>query len=286
MTQTVLPSFSLRDLLCLIKWRIALLATLSAFAGYRVASPEPFHLLPFFGVFFLAAAAGSGNQIQEIQRDRLFSRTKDRPLAAGRMHRVTAMVFSLLSLFAGILLLLPEGPVPLVLGLFCIVIYNGVYTPLKPHTGFALVIGLFCGMLPPLMGAAMACGTAFVKSAFAIAVLIGVWQVPHTWSIFLFHEKEYRKSPYPTPFATFSEPFFPFVTCIWTAAYACILLTLPLFGNRLSPLHAWLLAGISLATLLGTGTMAQTGKTCRLAPLIRFSLAAALCVITFLPAPP
>ena len=86
------------------------------------------------------------NQLLEIRRDALMRRTCGRPLPAGQVSRLQAMLFAVVASAAGVGILLElVNPLTALLGLANIVIYSLVYTPLKPRTSLCTLVGAVCG---------------------------------------------------------------------------------------------------------------------------------------------
>jgi len=80
---------------------------------------------------------------------------------------------------AGFLLLwVGANPLTATLGLANVLLYAGVYTPLKRHSVACTWAGALVGAIPPLMGYAACCGT-LDAGAFVLAGLLYAWQFPH-----------------------------------------------------------------------------------------------------------
>ncbi len=127
----------------------------SALAGYIIYkhSLDLRAFSVFLGVLFLAGAATALNQYQERVLDALMTRTLDRPLPSKQMTPQSAVIIAiLLGLTGSAVLYFLTTPITAVLGLFNIVWYNAVYTPLKRRTSFVVLIGAVTGAIPPIMG--------------------------------------------------------------------------------------------------------------------------------------
>lgn len=71
---------------------------------------------------------------------------------------------------------------PWILGVFALFCYNGLYTPLKKKTLFAVWPGVICGMLAPAIGwtaVPQALGHGTRIQLFGVMLVMGIWQVPH-----------------------------------------------------------------------------------------------------------
>jgi len=85
-----------------------------------------------------------------------------------------------------------------IIGLFTIVWYNGVYTYSKRISAFAVVPGAVTGALPPLMGWIAAGGGVWDKPIIFLEFLFFAGQIPHFWLLILKYGEEYRKAGIPS----------------------------------------------------------------------------------------
>jgi protoheme IX farnesyltransferase len=187
----------LRDWWQMAKPRLNLLVLMTALAGYALASgsgPRA-SLAPFaLGVWLLAASAAMLNMWMEREGDALMERTRDRPLAAGRLKpRAVLWVGLAVSLAALLLLAQSAGMACAGLGLATWASYLLVYTPLKRVTPLALLVGAVPGALPPVMGW-MAGGGSLDSGALALFCFLFLWQIPHFLSIAALYGEDYRKA--------------------------------------------------------------------------------------------
>lgn len=172
----------------LTKFRLTGFITLSALFGYILAAPAPVSgislLVTGAGVWLLAAGAAVLNHIQDRHYDRWFARTRHRSLVQNRVPVRTAgwaasgLVTSGLVLLAGGL----DTHLPWILGILSLVCYNGLYTPLKKKTFFAVWPGVVCGMLPPAIGWTAVPPDVCQSSGLhlvGVMLVMGIWQVPH-----------------------------------------------------------------------------------------------------------
>ena len=82
------------------------------------------------------------------------------------------------------------------LGALSVVLYAGVYTPLKRITPFSVFVGAFPGAIPTLIGA-VAATEDFGKITYFAWILFAVqfmWQFPHFWAIAWVSHDDYRKA--------------------------------------------------------------------------------------------
>jgi heme o synthase len=208
-------------------------------------------LLIALGVLLLTSGASAFNQVQERHSDGEMARTRQRPVAAGRMTPKVATCIALLLVAVGLFLLFqPDNRYPLVLGLLGLICYNGLYTPLKRRTVFALLPGALCGAIPPIIGWSAAGGAIGDFRILLIAGLFFIWQIPHFWILAGRHRQDYQRAQLPTLFERFSQGQLTRILSMWAVALAVASLTLPACGLLTPPLSilwlglaAWLLAG-------------------------------------------
>ena len=216
--------------LTLGKFGIALPVALTCFLGYFMARPvfELNALYSFAGVFFLAMASGSINQIQERHTDALMERTARRPLPSGKITLNQAVLAAVVLVLAGTALLVLTGRLlaPL-LGIFTLLWYNGVYTPLKRITAFAVLPGALIGALPPLIGWSAAGGDPLNMEILVVAFILFVGQMPHYWLLMIKVGHEFHKAGLPVITSLLETRQIRNLTFIWTAATGVCVLMLP-----------------------------------------------------------
>ena len=142
--------------------------------------------------FLVTAAAGAINQIIEKDTDKLMSRTKDRPLAAGRMSVTEALCSAGIMAVLGIgLLTFYFNPLSGALGALSLLSYAFIYTPFKRISSASVIVGAFPGAMPLLIGWTAYTGTIGLEAL----VLFGIqflWQLPHFWAIAWLADEDYR----------------------------------------------------------------------------------------------
>jgi protoheme IX farnesyltransferase len=221
-------------LLELTKVRISLFATLSTSAGFILAhqglSKEM--ALPVLGVFFLASGSCALNQYQEREQDQWMERTQGRPIPSKKLSPSAALKISIgLLLLGSILLYVGAHGSALGLGLFAVLWYNGVYTPLKRKSAFAVVPGALVGAIPPAIGWISGKGSfSLDPPILAISFFFFIWQVPHFWLLLLNFGSDYEKAGLPSLTRIFSPAQLNRVTFIWILATAVTCMMIPLFG--------------------------------------------------------
>ncbi len=200
------------DLSKLIKFRLTFLVVFSASITFLIGSRMQVArgeipgidwgnwLILVVGGFLVTGAANCFNEIIEKDLDKLMTRTKDRPMPAGRMTTGQGLVMGLIMGMFGTWLL---GKLNLETGLisvFSILLYAFAYTPLKRKSPIAVFVGAIPGALPPLIGylAAMGHVKHFLPIDYEIAGILFlvqfVWQFPHFWAIAWVLDDDYKKA--------------------------------------------------------------------------------------------
>ena len=117
----------------------------------------------------MAMAASALNEVQERDLDARMERTRLRPIPRGAVSPRAAVLFaSALGTLGFLLLRMASDFRPALLGLLAWGWYNGLYTPLKRFSAFAVVPGAVIGALPPAMGWTAAGGDLGVPAMVAL----------------------------------------------------------------------------------------------------------------------
>jgi protoheme IX farnesyltransferase len=231
-------------LLHLGKIKISLLATLSTTTGYLLATGKitiPM-LVPSAAVFLLACGSCALNQYQEREIDQWMERTKSRPIPSGRLNPETALWISIGLIVSGALILFfGAGDLALALGLFAVLWYNLIYTPLKQKTAFAAVPGALVGAIPPALGWVAGGGRILDPRIGGLALFFFIWQIPHFWLLLLDSSKDYENAGLPSITKIFSTEQIKRIIFIWLASTGVSSLIIPLFGFPSSFFFSFLL---------------------------------------------
>jgi protoheme IX farnesyltransferase len=223
----------MKVLLELTKFRITILTTISGILGYLLQSGYVSFeiIMVVMGILLLASGASALNQVQESKYDKLMKRTGNRPIPAGKLSRKQALVISLtLMLFGEILLLQLPGITPALLGIFSVFWYNGIYTPLKRYTPFAVIPGALIGSIPPAIGWTAAGGSLLEPEIILIMVYFFIWQIPHFWLLLLIFNTQYEDAGYPSLLKIFRKEQLARITFVWAFATVVIALLIPFYG--------------------------------------------------------
>ena len=185
------------DVAELVKARLTLLVLLTTAVGFYLGSETPVDFYALFHVVFGTAAAAAGaaalNQWWERRADALMHRTRTRPIPAGRMPPLEALVLgTALSIFGIVYLALACNPLSATLTAITVAIYIFAYTPLKRASTANTAVGAIPGAIPPMIGWAAARGD-LGPGAWSLFAIVFLWQMPHFFAIAWMCREDYAR---------------------------------------------------------------------------------------------
>jgi protoheme IX farnesyltransferase len=191
----------LNDYLILTKVRITALVLVTTAAGFLLASSarvDPALLAwTLLGTGLAASGAAALNQFLERDADARMRRTAGRPIPAGRMTPSRGLAVGIGLSVAGVaVLVLFVNVLTGLLALATVLLYVGVYTPLKRMTPLNTIIGAIPGAIPPVMGWTAVTGEAGLPAWVLFAILF-LWQLPHFLAIAWIFRDDYRLGGFP-----------------------------------------------------------------------------------------
>src|SRR3979490_3195554 len=153
----------MRDYIELTKPRITWLILMSTAVGYFFGHHGAWSFWPILhtilGTALIASGTAALNQWYEREADRKMRRTAGRPIPSGRLSADRALIFGILLSMAGFAeLAFGLNWLSAFLGLFTLLSYLFLYTPLKQRTPLSTLVGAFPGAVPPIIGYAAARG--------------------------------------------------------------------------------------------------------------------------------
>jgi heme o synthase len=188
---------TLRSFIVLAKPEITLMVMISAAVASLMASDSLRIIVlvhTVVGIGLLAAGASGLNQFFERELDGRMRRTARRPLPAGELSPRQALVFGVAVSFAGMLyVFLLLNALTALLGLFTLISYLFIYTPLKTKTSLCTFVGAFPGAAPVLMGWSATTNNLTLEAAALYAILF-LWQFPHFFAIGLLYREDYARA--------------------------------------------------------------------------------------------
>jgi heme o synthase len=215
------------------KIRITFAVMLTTIAGYILAKHQIDSgiILPTLGLFILACGSAALNHYQDKDKDALMRRTSNRPIPSGRIRAGWVASIAIIEISAGTYIVyVGSNFLAAQLGLVALIWYNGIYTPLKRKTAFAVIPGSVIGALPPMVGWVAAGGSLADPKLMMLAFFFFIWQVPHFWLLMLKFGKEYETAGYPSITSIISIDQIKRGTFMWTVATAIAALMIVVSG--------------------------------------------------------
>ena len=184
------------------------------------------------GMALTSGGASAINHALEPDLDIRMERTKERPVAAGRVAPRPAIVFGIVLTVLGVVVLtfLTGHPLAAVMALVGNLFYVLIYTMwLKRRTPQNIVIGGAAGAMPPLVGWAAVTGEIGWPALIMFGVIF-LWTPPHFWALAIVKFDDYADA---------GVPMLPNVAGIRPATVQMIAYTVLLLLFSLLPLPLW-----------------------------------------------
>ncbi|MBM6592665.1 heme o synthase [Microvirga pudoricolor] len=189
------------DYFALLKPRVMFLVVFTALVGMVVVHPDVHPVVAFASLLMIAIGGGASgclNMWWDADIDAVMTRTRKRPIPAGKIAPGEALAFGLF-LSAGSVIMLGLVSNWLAAGLlaFTIVFYAVIYSMwLKRSTPQNIVIGGAAGALPPIVAQAAVAGHVGWESIILFAIIF-MWTPPHFWALALVKSGDYARAGIP-----------------------------------------------------------------------------------------
>ena len=177
------------------------LVVFTGLVGYIAAPGQGDFVLGFAAILSIAVAAGASGALNmwfDSDIDAVMSRTRMRPIPAGRVPREEALMLGLtLSVLSVVTMQLAANTLAAALLAFTIFFYAVVYTMwLKRSTPQNIVIGGLAGALPPAIAWAAKAGSLSIDPLLMVAIIF-FWTPPHFWALSLLQKDDYAAARVP-----------------------------------------------------------------------------------------
>ena len=178
-----------------------MLVLMTTAAGLYLAAPDGVAwavlLHTLVGTALVAGGAAALNQVWERDTDALMRRTRNRPVASGRLGVGEALAFGVAISTIGLLELgIGVNALSAAVAALTLVSYVLLYTPLKRHTSLAMVVGAVPGALPPVIGWAAAANDITLPAVVLFGIMF-FWQMPHFLAIAWLYRDDYAAASIP-----------------------------------------------------------------------------------------
>ena len=184
------------QILILIKYRLSLSVVLSSVCSYLIAF-DIFSLITFsllvIGGFFVVGASNGFNQVIEKRRDALMIRTSSRPIPSGEMTVNKALIICVTLGILGLSMLYLINFRTALFGLVSMIIYLGLYTPLKTLTPLSVFFGAIPGAIPFMLGWVAVTNRFSIETGILFMIQF-FWQFPHFWAIGWMSHDDYKNA--------------------------------------------------------------------------------------------
>jgi heme o synthase len=230
------------DLVSLTKPRIISLLLVTTVAPMFITPaglPSP--VLVFWvvvGGYLMAGGANAINMWFDRDIDTRMSRTKLRPIPAGRISPAAGLTFGLgLATLAFTVFWFQVNPLSAWLALGGLLFYVFVYTVwLKRSSPQNIVIGGAAGAFPPLVGWAAVTGGLDLAAVYLFAIIF-YWTPPHFWALALVKQADYARAGIPMMPVVRGEARTKYEMLVYTLILLP-LTVLPFFFGALGPFYA------------------------------------------------
>lgn len=238
----------------LIKINILISSLLSFTVSFALSKSAgiftPLFAYAFLGIMFSAAGAAALNHTQEKKYDAKMERTKNRPIASNKLSTKAGYIFSISLIILGSLFLLKTNALTFTLNCLTILIYNGIYTPLKRISIINTYIGTIPGALPALCGWAASTGQINTLNAWFVFLLVLCWQCPHFFTINWIYKHDYHKAGFKMIASVTNKQYFLGTQCIFFSILLIIISLIPSITGLLPFSYAVFATSLGLLFLL------------------------------------
>ncbi len=190
-----------KDYFQLIKFTLSFMVVFSTVVSFLIGYSEQEYiygqnkiisvLLLFVAGMLITGSANAINQVLEKNSDALMMRTAKRPVASGRMSVNEATAFAVIAGALGVFIMWKcFNFQSAMLGLFSLLMYGFIYTPLKKINSISVLVGAIPGALPCLIGW-VAATNSFSTGGWILFGIQFLWQFPHFWAIAWLAHKDY-----------------------------------------------------------------------------------------------
>jgi protoheme IX farnesyltransferase len=154
-------------------------------------------LATLMGLTLIIASACVFNNYINRQVDKQMERTKNRPLVTGLISGRNAIAFAIgLGILGNLILFLYTNILTVIVAGLGFFVYVVIYSVWKCRTIYGTAIGSIAGATPPVIGYC-AVSNHFDLGALILFTIMILWQMPHFFSIAMYHFDDYAAADIP-----------------------------------------------------------------------------------------
>lgn len=221
----------------LTKFGITSFVLFTASAGFFLSHPleTDLNVNKWFqmaiALYFFSAGIFSLNQYQEHLLDKKMDRTKNRPIPAGKILPLPALILSWTLIIVGLWFGYKIHITFFILEVFTLVFYNFIYTLFwKPQMPFAAIPGAIPGAMPVVVGYSVNSEKFWTVECLYLFLIMFFWQMPHFWMLALKYSDDYKKADFPVLPSIRGNDVTVFYTGLYLFAYVALALACPWFA--------------------------------------------------------
>lgn len=174
---------------------------ITALAGFFFAAKNHIHplllLAMIIGLSCVIASACVINNIADVEIDSKMPRTQGRELVQKTIPKRHAIIYAIILGLVGFgLLYFKTNLITTFVAFVGWLVYVAMYTPMKPRSVHATLVGSISGATPPVVGYC-AVTNKFDIAALLLFVILVVWQMPHFYAIAIRRSEDYAAAHVP-----------------------------------------------------------------------------------------
>ena len=175
-------------------------ALMLALYTYELSFVEhiPHIIFAFIGSACVIGAAGLFNNLYDRDIDAIMARTRSRPTVTGELNARLVLIVGVVLLIVGLIFLSLTTILAAFLGLLGVFFYVVPYTMwTKRRTIWNTEVGSISGAMPPLIGWAAVAPDIWHPAAWALFIIMVIWQMPHFYAIAIRKRDDYAAANIP-----------------------------------------------------------------------------------------
>lgn len=152
----------------------------------------------FIGSFLVIGAAGTFNNVYDMDIDAIMERTKTRPTVVGDISKRAAIWLGIIMSVIGVAVLYSASGYAALFGFLGLFFYVVPYTMwTKRSTVYNTEVGSISGAFPPLIGWAALSSDMTNPAIWGLFFVMVIWQMPHFYAIAIRKHDDYAKAKVP-----------------------------------------------------------------------------------------